>query len=70
VTSGKGKWFPRGIPVARVTKVNKQEIGRDQEVEAEPTVDFSRLDSVLILTTPPGELDDTKGAAKPGAPKP
>lgn len=70
VTSGKGKWFPRGIPVARVTKVNKQEIGRDQEVEAEPTVDFSRLDSVLILTTPPGELDDTKGATKPGAPKP
>ncbi len=55
VTSGKGKWFPHGLPVARVTKVNKRELGRDQEVEAAPTVDFSRLDDVLILETAPGE---------------
>jgi rod shape-determining protein MreC len=57
VTSGKGKWFPRGLPVARVTKVTKRELGRDQEVEAAPTVNFSRLDAVLILVTPP--VDDT-----------
>ncbi|MBK6694290.1 MAG: rod shape-determining protein MreC [Myxococcales bacterium] len=56
VTSGKGKWFPRGLPVARVTKVIKRELGRDQEVEAVPTVNFSRIDAVLILLTPP--LDD------------
>jgi rod shape-determining protein MreC len=55
VTSGKGKWFPKGLPVARVTKVMKKELGRDQEVEALPTVNFSRLDAVLILVTPPGE---------------
>jgi len=55
VTSGKGMRFPRGIPVARITKVNKRELGRAQEVEATPTVDFTRLDSVLILLTPPGE---------------
>jgi rod shape-determining protein MreC len=55
VTSGKGKWFPRGIPVAKVTKVTKRELGRDQEVEASPTVNFSRLDAVLILVTPPPE---------------
>jgi rod shape-determining protein MreC len=55
VTSGKGKWFPRGLPVGRVTKVNKRELGRDQEVEAAPTVNFSRLESVLILVTPPSE---------------
>jgi rod shape-determining protein MreC len=66
VTSGKGKWFPRGLPVARVTKVIKREIGRDQEVEAEPTVNFSRLDSVLILAMP-GELElpDTRPTAAP-----
>jgi rod shape-determining protein MreC len=52
VTSGKGKWFPRGYPVARVTHVVKRELGRDQEIEATPTVDFSRLDTVLILLTP------------------
>ncbi len=55
VTSGKGRWFPRGIPVARVTKVIKRELGRDQDVDAAPTVDFSRLDSVLVLVTTPGD---------------
>ncbi len=49
VTSGKGRWFPRGLPVARVTKVVRREIGREQQVEAEPTVDFSRLEHVLVL---------------------
>jgi rod shape-determining protein MreC len=53
VTSGKGKWFPRGLPVARVTKVIKRELGRDQDILAAPTVNFSRLDTVLILVTPP-----------------
>ncbi len=66
VTSGKGKRFPRGIPVARVTKVVKLERGRDQEVEASPTVDFSRLDSVLILLTTPDEAAGlTADAQKP-----
>lgn len=58
VTSGKGKRFPKGLPVARVTKVLKREPGRDQEIEAVPTVNFSRLDAVLILATPPQEEDD------------
>ncbi len=55
VTSGKGRWFPRGLPVARVTRVVKRELGRDQDVDAVPSVDFSRLDSVLVLVTAPGE---------------
>jgi rod shape-determining protein MreC len=57
VTSGKGMRFPRGLPVARISKVNKRELGRTQEVEATPTVDFTRLDTVLILLTPPGERE-------------
>lgn len=55
ITSGKGKSFPKGLPVARVTKVIKREPGRDQEIEAVPTVNFSRLDAVLILVAPPTE---------------
>ncbi|HEX4445137.1 MAG TPA: rod shape-determining protein MreC [Polyangiaceae bacterium] len=61
VTSGKGRWFPRGIPVARVTKVIKRELGRDQDVDAAPTVDFSRLDNVLVLVTAPGDEATTGG---------
>ena len=60
VTSGKGRWFPRGLPVAKVTRVVKREAGRDQQVEAVPTVNFSRLDAVLILVAPPGELGDDR----------
>ncbi len=49
VTSGWGKRFPPGIPVARVTKVLKRDFGIYQTVVAEPTVDFSRLREVLIV---------------------
>lgn len=52
VTSGKGRWFPKGLPVARVTRVVRRELGRDQDVDAVPTVDFSRLDAVLVLSSP------------------
>ncbi len=73
VTSGKGKWFPKGLPVARVAKVVKREPGRDQEIEATPTVNFSRLDAVLILVAPPSEEETpapkTTANAKQGNPK-
>jgi rod shape-determining protein MreC len=71
VTSGKGKKFPKGLPVARVLKVVKREPGRAQEIEAEPVVNFSRLDAVLILVTPLSDdgddPKDKKPAAKPGS---
>jgi rod shape-determining protein MreC len=66
VTSGKGMRFPRGLPVARITKVNKRELGRTQEVEATPTVDYTRLDNVLILLTPPGEREPLEPTARKG----
>lgn len=58
VTSGKGKKFPKGLPVARVTKVVKREPGRPQEIEATPAVNFSRLESVLIVVSTPSEDDE------------
>ena len=64
VTSGKGKRFPRGLPVARVTKVTRRELGRDQDVEATPTVDFTRLDYALILTSAQGDVAPEPRAAK------
>jgi rod shape-determining protein MreC len=65
-TSGKGRWFPRGIPVARITKVIKRELGRDQDVDATPTVNFSRLDTVLVLVTTFGEETTTTTTALGG----
>jgi rod shape-determining protein MreC len=54
VTSGFGCRFPAGIPVGRVNKVVRKDFGIYQEVEAEPTVDFSRLEEVIVV------LRDTK----------
>jgi rod shape-determining protein MreC len=64
-TSGKGHWFPRGIPVARITKVIRRELGRDQDVDAAPTIDFSRLDSALVLLTTQGEESAPTSASGP-----
>ena len=64
VTSGVGRRFPKGIPVATVTQVVKRDFGLYQEVFAAPTVDFSRLEEVLIVISPP--LDDTLGARETG----
>ncbi len=61
VTSGFGCRFPKGLPVARVTKVVKRDFGIYQSVEAEPVVDFSRLEEVLIVMT--GDENCKPGAA-------
>ena len=62
LTSGVGCRFPKGLPVARVSAAKKGDFGIYQEVEAEPTVDFSRLEDVLIV------LRDSKecGGVNPG----
>lgn len=65
VTSGKGKKFPKGLPVARVTKVVKREPGRAQEIEASPAVNFSRLDAVLIVVSAPTDEDEPKDKKPP-----
>ena len=54
VTSGWGRRFPPGVPVARVAQVIRRDFGIYQQVLAEPTVDFSRLREVLIVMSHPG----------------
>jgi rod shape-determining protein MreC len=55
VTSGVGCRFPKGVSVARVVRVTKRDFGIYQEVDAEPTVDFSRIEDVLIVLSDPKE---------------
>lgn len=52
VTSGVGRRFPAGIPVAKVSKVERRDFGLYQTVVAQPTVDMSRLREVLIVLSP------------------
>jgi len=60
LTSGVGCRFPKGIPVARVNKVVRRDFGMYQAVEAAPSVDFSRLEEVLIV------LSDSKDCEAKG----
>jgi rod shape-determining protein MreC len=70
VTSGVGRRFPKGIPVGTVTQVVKRDFGIYQQVFATPAVDFSRLEEVLIVTTPPGEEPAQAQRDAPGASPP
>lgn len=50
VTSGYDKGiYPPGIPIGRVTKVNKSKDGLTETALIRPFVDFTRLDTVLVL---------------------
>ena len=64
-TSGVGCRFPKGQPVARVSKVLKRDFGMYQTVEAEPTVDFSRLEEALIVLSDPKDCE--RSGAQRGA---
>ncbi|MGE0615301.1 MAG: rod shape-determining protein MreC [Bacteriovoracia bacterium] len=52
VSSGLGGIFPKGIPVGKVSEVKKKEYGITQTVEVRPSVDFSKLEEVLVITDP------------------
>jgi rod shape-determining protein MreC len=51
VTSGLGQRFPASILVGRVEAVSKKDYGLYQEASVQPTVNFSRLEDVLIMTS-------------------
>ena len=49
ITSGLGGIFPKGLIVGTVTKVERKRPGVFQYIEVTPTVNFSRLEEVLVL---------------------
>ncbi len=70
VTSGHGRRFPPGLPVARVISVEKKSFGLYQSVVAAPTVDMSRLQEVLIVVSSPANpAGEPEEGEKPAAGK-
>lgn len=53
VTSGLGQRFPASIVVGEITQVVKAEFGLYQQAVVRPSVNFSRLEEVLIMTSGP-----------------
>lgn len=49
ISSGLGGVFPKGIAAGTVSRVNRKTYGITQEVEVRPSVDFSKLEEVLVV---------------------
>jgi rod shape-determining protein MreC len=52
VTSGIDKIYPKGFVIGTVSSVERGS-GTYHEITVQPSVDFSRLEEVLVVTTPP-----------------
>lgn len=50
ITSGVGGVFPKGLRLGRLVSVERRSYGLYKHAVLEPTVDFSRLEEVLVLT--------------------
>ncbi len=50
VTSGTDGVFPRGLPVGKVTQLNRTGHGLFQDARVIPAVDVTRLEEVLVVT--------------------
>ena len=56
ISSGLGGIFPKGIPVGTVSRVNRKAFGITQDVEIRPSVDFSKLEEVQVVTRSESEI--------------
>ncbi len=50
LTSGMGGNFPKGIPIGQVVEVRQRDVNVVQEAVVRPTVDFGRLEFVMVIT--------------------
>ena len=53
ISSGINTIYPRGIIIGTVTKINRDRSGFFQSIEVQPSVDFSKLQEVLIVLRGP-----------------
>ncbi|MBI4924321.1 MAG: rod shape-determining protein MreC [Bdellovibrio sp.] len=60
ISSGLGGIFPKGIPIGVASKVSKKSYGISQDVEIESSVDFSKLEEVLVVLRAETVLDKNK----------
>ena len=50
LTSGLGAAFPKRLVIGQITAVHKRDIELFQQAEIKPTIDFERLEVVLVIT--------------------
>ena len=55
VTSGLAGGFPRGLPIGRITRIERREAELFLAAEIQPDTDFAKLEEVLVISNP-GEI--------------
>jgi rod shape-determining protein MreC len=66
VTSGIDKIYPKGFVIGSVEAINRGP-GSYHEITVRPAVDFTKLEEVLVVTTPPPAITAEKIAAEAAA---
>ena len=57
ITAGLGEIYPKGIKIGTVSQIDKENIGITQRIEVKPSVDFQRLEEVVVLIEGVGGVD-------------
>ena len=71
LTSGMGGGFPKRLVIGQVTEVRKSDIELFQEASIQPTVDFARLEFVLVLKKfTPADITQEPTPTPTAAPRP
>ena len=65
VTSGTDGVFPRGLPVGKVTAIERSANGLFQEARVVPAVDVTRLEEVLVVTSAERPVETAPAALAP-----
>ncbi len=63
LSSGLGGVYPRGIAVGTVSRVKKKQFGITQDVEVKPSVDFTKLEEVMVVRDQRVEVLEREKAA-------
>lgn len=51
ITAGLGEIYPKGVRVGTVTQIDKKNYGITQKIELTPSVDFHKLEEVIVLVS-------------------
>ena len=60
ITAGFGEIYPKGIKVGKILQIDKESYGITQKIEVAPSVDFHKLEEVVVLV----ESDEQEVADK------
>lgn len=63
LTSGLGNLYPKGILIGKVSRIERESYGMTQDVTISPSVDFGKLEEVIVLVAESNKKKDLEWEA-------